>query len=774
MGDDLEDDEVYGLDRSPFANPFRQDSDPEPVRQEYRPQQPAEQKRQPEPAEESVTAAAPAIVTPQPQEEKEEGTKVVQQPIAKVEEPKQEETVVNMEPQHEETETQADTSALPQPQAPTQAQSTAGKVNPELVEAVVELINANMPPMMKQYIDTATQRSDVEKALAPHMPATAPCQEPEPDATPATGNKLADLQARFKTVDMQRRAAQNRANDLSVRITALSDENERLEIERKGLLNKVKVLKYKCGMADGDPVEMPANDETQAQLDKAKEELEQLKAELSKANDTIKQQAEEIENSNKSAEEKDETIQSLKAEIEEANENLKICDEIEKRIAEFEEFKKRNKAEKNALKEHIAQLEKREDTVSDELKAQLQLTLEQNAKFIQEIEQLNQKARETNDKHNRRDIELANRINDLKSQVQSAARLAEGYKDSLDEQIKAADEARAKLSKSDERCESLKSQLAQARDENKAVRKEARDAKEQNTLLQNQLAQLQENIGSNDNTIKAANEVIEKLNEELKAARTLNDDLHEQLNKNDKVQSNLDSALAQLKETKRLADNLNNQVKGLKQELTSTRGELKAATASLETEKRDKAALQLQLDDALKAKESAKPDTDVKKNKKKTVQVVFDDVEEPAEILAEEPVVEPIEDISRDDVPVAEEPVLEVKPTEPAPEPAPAIEEAENQEEVQEEAATVAQEEEEPSAQEKTTQDDTTPLATTPVAHTEPEDDKGLGITLDDIDDVDWLIPVEPDPIPEPEPEPEPEPAPEPKPKADPRQLSLW
>ena len=46
------------------------------------------------------------------------------------------------------------------------------------------------------------------------------------------------------------------------------------------------------------------------------------------------------------------------------------------------------------------------------------------------------------------------------------------------------------------------------------------------------------------------------------------------------------------------------------------------------------------------------------------------------------------------------------------------------------------------------------------------------GPTIEDLDDIDWLMPAEPDPEPEPDPDPEPEEAP--KHYNDPRQLSLF
>ncbi len=481
---------------------------------------------------------------------------------------------------------------------------------------------------MKQYIDTEGQRRDVEKALAPHVAHIAQ------QSAPVTSD--AGLKALLKTSDMQRRAAQNRANDLSVRLTEVESENEKLEVERKSLLNKIKVLEMSAGNAD---------------------EAQQLQAKLDEATKQVAELNGQLERSSAALAERDTTIESLHEQLNEANEGLKIAEQLAARIDEMEQFKQRKNEENRDLRDRVAQLE-RENTETDRLKAELQLATEETIRLKKEVETLNRTNRTDRDKHNRRDVELANRLNDLKAQVASAASLAESYKDNLDIQLKTVDDLRAQLEKATAAQAEAQQQLASAKDELKQVRKVSKSLEPAVEQLKKQLADAEKNAAD-------AKAQAQEATDELQAAHILNEDLMQQI-------------------------------------------------------------------EELRAEKAPQP-------------VV---AEEPMAI--EEPAVEE---------PVVEEPVEETAPAAvetPEPEPSPV------EETPVEEPAPVVEEEPEPEPA---------------VEADEPKEEyggKSLGITLDDIDDVDWLIPVEPDPVPEPEPEPEPEPVPEPKPKTDPRQLSLW
>ena len=352
-GEDLDEVVDYDLSKSPFSNPFRRNDSTRHDLYDTTDEQHDE----------------PAVPVPVPQPKRVE---VKQQRIP------------------------ADTPAqdLPEPKA---EPASPAPDHSALIDAVIVLINDSLPPMMKQYINADTQRNDVVKALQPHL-------------AKATETTDQDLKLRLKQSDMLRRAAQNRANDLSQRITELEGENEKLELERKSLESHMKVMQVSLLNAT------PAQDGNQPGAEDLRKEIEQ----------------------------RDNAIATLQEQLNEANENLKIAEHIEKRIQEMEQHKQQRDNETRKLRERIAQLENETKNI-DSLKAQCQLALEENTRLKKEIDDMMRKTLETNNKHNRRDIELANRINDLKAQLASAAKLSEGYKDSLDEHINAVEQLRNEL-----------------------------------------------------------------------------------------------------------------------------------------------------------------------------------------------------------------------------------------------------------------------------------------------------------------------------------------
>lgn len=593
-GEDLDDEIDYDLSRSPFANPFKRDQQP---RNDLYLQQPDETE-----FVEQTVVDRPSAPVAQPEQQP--------QPLPDVETPAQQ---PRQQPQPAENP-QPEAPAVQVAQVDTAAPVAQQPADNPIIDVVVQLINASLPPMMKQYIDTEGQRRDVAQALAPHLAGT---QSQQGDA---------QLKILLKQSDMQRRAAQNRANDLSLRITELENENDRLEIERKSLLNKIKVLQ----VSTGNNNEMAkADSESAARIEQLQQQVAQLSTEANSAQQTIDQLNAQLERSSAALADKETAIVALHQQLNDANEELKLAEQLEQRVEEMEQFRTSKTEEMRNLRQRIAQLEKENQEV-DHIKAASQLASEENIKIKKELETLNRSIRETRDKHNRRDVELANRINDLKAQVAAAATLAESYKDNLDEQIKTNDKLRAD------------------------IEKHVADGKKRD---KDNLKNMKQLTAERDN-----------LRQELDAARVVSDNITQQLQE----------AKQQLEDAKKQQHDSIEEVSSMTQEQPS------AYVPAPVHENEDASSSQ-----------------------------------EPVEVAVQEPV----------DTPQPSDVVVSTDSSQ----------------------APAAQESDEPAAA-----------------------DKGLGITLDDIDDVDWLIPVEPDPIPEPAPEPEPEPAPEPKPKTDPRQLSLW
>ncbi|MBR1726012.1 MAG: hypothetical protein IJ724_05100, partial [Muribaculaceae bacterium] len=276
--------------------------------------------------------------------------------------------------------------------------------------------------------------------------------------------ELGDIKQRLQHSETQRRAAQDRANALTEKVEQLQVLVSTLENDKKGLLNKIRVMEVKAGGDGGtettDAIERMMEQHHEELADKDRQikqigiELEQAVAKLEQAGDDrkqiddLKQQLQDAkvelevtgEQLTKEAREHEQLkaqlmqqLESKQAELDEANANLEIAEQVQKKLEEVEQFKEKKNAEIAQLKAEIERLTPQQGT-----QEKLERAEQENANLHKTIEQLNAQAKDTADKHKRRDIDVANHIDALKAQLASAATVLESHRverEQLEQQI---------------------------------------------------------------------------------------------------------------------------------------------------------------------------------------------------------------------------------------------------------------------------------------------------------------------------------------------------
>lgn len=695
---DEHDDELDGIDgraaRSPYVNPFRNDTSPA-------------ERHDAEPAVERVEPARKQVQpSPSASAEVEEG--------------------IVPRSKHE---------------AVKKAQQAAQE---KVQQAVSEAASAGSAKVPSALID------DIASVLSAHlgnMPATAIAND-------------SPLRERLKDSENQRRALQTRYNTLAERIASLEGDIEHLEVEKKALQNKLKVAQVQSGAVGDSSVEAQVENiateykekmevtnallnEIRSEAARKTQEVEELRQKLDEAQTAstvgakelaeLKEQVAALEKQTAEQEakiaadakahadaiaEKDAMIASMKdeASASASAKEKEMMAEMEDMLKDVEDFKQKKIDEMEALKQSVAEANK----AADEAKEQLLLAQNEKTKLTKQVADLNRRMADTVERHNRRDVNVANQIDHLKAKLKESER-------NLAERIEAlgkSDDVVAALTK--ER-DSLALESQNTAKDYELLRKEYEGAKlvheeirEESELAKKQIEELNQNKASLATSVEEKDAEIANLLQKLK-----------------------DSEAAQV-EAEKMAQ-LEKDMSALEKGMTALKAEnaqLHQANSVLEQTIDTLSSQQQSLNDLaneliLQAEEQ--PDEEQ----------LIEDLEHP---VAEEPSVEM--EKAEDSAPVsADEVVAEVEEAEKTPVEELPLADDEVPMEVETEAVPEPAEAENASAEAATSD---------------------FGEEIDDfLDDIDWLVPSPPSNKKPQPPEPEPEPVPERK-KPDSRQMSLF
>lgn len=695
---DEHDDELDGIDgraaRSPYVNPFRNDTSPA-------------ERHDAEPAVERVEPARKQVQpSPSASAEVEEG--------------------IVPRSKHE---------------AVKKAQQAAQE---KVQQAVSEAASAGSAKVPSALID------DIASVLSAHLGNMS--------ATAATNDS--PLRERLKDSENQRRALQTRYNTLTERIASLEGDIEHLEVEKKALQNKLKVAQVQSGAVGDSSVEAQVENiateykekmevtnallnEIRSEAARKTQEVEELRQKLDEAQtastvdakelaelkeqvaalekQTAEQEAKIVADAKAHADaiaEKDALIASMKdeASASASAKEKEMMAEMEDMLKDVEDFKQKKIDEMEALKQSVAEANK----VADEAKEQLLLAQNEKTKLTKQVADLNRRMADTVERHNRRDVNVANQIDHLKAKLKESER-------NLAERIEALGKSEDVVAALTKERDSLALESQNTAKDYELLRKEYEGAKlvheeirEESELAKKQIEELNQNKASLATSVEEKDAEIASLLQKLK-----------------------DSEAAQV-EAEKMAQ-LEKDMSALEKEMTALKAEnaqLHQANSVLEQTIDTLSSQQQSLNDLaneliLQAEEQ--PDEEQ----------LIEDLEPP---VAEEPSVEM--EKAEDSAPVsADEVVAEVEKAEKTP-----VEELPL---ADDEAPMKAETEAAPEPAE----------AENAPAETATSD---FGEEIDDfLDDIDWLVPSPPSNKKPQPPEPEPEPVPERK-KTDSRQMSLF
>ena len=695
---DEHDDELDGIDgraaRSPYVNPFRNDTSPA-------------ERHDAEPAVERVE---PARKQAQPS------------PSAS---PEVEEGIVPRS-KHE---------------AVKKAQQAAHE---KVQQAVSEAASAGSAKVPSALID------DIASVLSAHlgnMPVTAIAND-------------SPLRERLKDSENQRRALQTRYNTLTERIASLEGDIEHLEVEKKALQNKLKVAQVQSGAVGDSSVEAQVENiateykekmevtnallnEIRSEAARKTQEVEELRQKLDEAQTAstvgakelaeLKEQVAALEKQTAEQEakiaadakahadviaEKDALIASMKdeASASASAKEKEMMAEMEDMLKDVEDFKQKKIDEMEALKQSVAEANK----AADEAKEQLLLAQNEKTKLTKQVADLNRRMADTVERHNRRDVNVANQIDHLKAKLKESER-------NLAERIEALGKSEDVVAALTKERDSLALESQNTAKDYELLRKEYEGAKlvheeirEESELAKKQIEELNQNKASLATSVEEKDAEIASLLQKLK-----------------------DSEAAQV-EAEKMAQ-LEKDMSALEKEMTALKAEnaqLHQANSVLE-----------QTIDTLSSQQQSLNDL--------ANELILQAEEQPDE----EQLIEDLEP------PVAEEPSVE-------------MEKAEDSAPVSaDEVVAEVEEAEETPVEELPLADDEAPMEAETEAVPEPAEAENasaeaatsdFGEEIDDfLDDIDWLVPSPPSNKKPQPPEPEPEPVPERK-KPDSRQMSLF
>lgn len=611
-------------------------------------------------------------------------------------------------------------------------------------QAVSEAASAGSAKVPSALID------DIASVLSAHlgnMPVTA-------------GANDSPLRERLKDSENQRRALQTRYNTLTERIASLEGDIEHLEVEKKALQNKLKVAQVQSGAVADSSVEAQVENiateykekmevtnallnEIRSEAARKTQEVEELRQKLDEAQTAstvgakelaeLKEQVAALEKQTAEQEakiaadakahadaiaEKDALIASMKdeASASASAKEKEMMAEMEDMLKDVEDFKQKKIDEMEALKQSVAEANK----AADEAKEQLLLAQNEKTKLTKQVADLNRRMADTVERHNRRDVNVANQIDHLKEKLKESER-------NLAERIEALGKSEDVVAALTKERDSLALESQNTAKDYELLRKEYEGAKlvheeirEESELAKKQIEELNQNKASLATSVEEKDAEIASLLQKLK-----------------------DSEAAQV-EAEKMAQ-LEKDMSALEKDMTALKAEnaqLHQANSVLE-----------QTIDTLSSQQQSLNDL--------ANELILQAEEQPDE----EQLIEDLEP------PVAEEPSVE-------------MEKAEDSAPVSaDEVVAKVEEAEKTPVEELPLADDEAPMEAETEAAPEPAEaenapaeaatsDYGEGID-DFLDDIDWLVPSPPSNKKPQPPEPEPEPVPERK-KTDSRQMSLF
>lgn len=456
----------------------------------------------------------------------------------------------------------------------------------EIFSGILEIINSTIPPFVRECLDIDAERRAIASLLGPQLQtaladmrikaevsaktkweqekkalaekaaqAENKCKEAEAKAEEAKNKMLA--------VDLQRKAALERSQDLEKRIATLEAEHEQFELENKSLINKVKVsqvyandavhykeeletlqknvIEWKTKAAENTSLKEEL-EKTNTELATAKEIIASLQSssgsvnaeelkkreteltdkysgEIAKLQEEIATKDSDLDSLSKKLESTEQELSSTKKELDDAMATLDVAQEVQEQIDKLSEQIGSRDKKIASLKEAVARLtaEKQTEQAESEkrynaiVNTNLELKLQYDI-IKKEAEELKEFKANINKEKDAVAAEASQKISQYIAETNELKRQIETLKNNLSESRKQenviADEQK-------QRIEDLKVQLETA-----ASLIEQRDITIKN--LNDNLNTAQGEISFSKMTITENKLLIKKLNDEIEAEKAQN------------------------------------------------------------------------------------------------------------------------------------------------------------------------------------------------------------------------------------------------------------
>ena len=364
------------------------------------------------------------------------------------------------------------------------------------------------------------------------------------------------LRERLKDSENQRRALQTRYNTLTERVASLEGDIEHLEVEKKALQNKLKVAQVQSGAVGDLSVEAQVEsiateykekmevtnallNEIRSEAARKTQEVEELRQKLDEAQTAstvgakelaeLKEQVAALEKQTAEQEakiaadakahadaiaEKDALIASMKdeASASASAKEKEMMAEMEDMLKDVEDFKQKKIDEMEALKQSVAEANK----AADEAKEQLLLAQNEKTKLTKQVADLNRRMADTVERHNRRDVNVANQIDHLKAKLKESER-------NLAERIEALGKSEDVVAALTKERDSLALESQNTAKDYELLRKEYEGAKlvheeirEESELAKKQIEELNQNKASLATSVEEKDAEIASLLQKLK------------------------------------------------------------------------------------------------------------------------------------------------------------------------------------------------------------------------------------------------------------------
>ncbi len=396
---------------------------------------------------------------------------------------------------------------------------------------------------------------DIATVLSAHMGSLS-----------AESSADAPVRDRLKQSENERRALQARYHTLSERVSALEGDIEHLEVEKKALQNKLKVAQVQHGTnADEDvqaQVESIAKEykekmeltnallnDIRSEAARKAQEVDDLKEKLKEAQNAASgdnscavaeltdklaqleaQLAEQESLQAKDAKAHADALAEKTAEIDALNEKMTakeqdMMDEMEGMLKEVEDFKQKKTNELAALKRSLDEA----NHVADEAKEKLLTAQNEKTKLGKQVADLNRRIADTAERHNQRDVNVANQIDQLKSRLKQAEKLIEERVDALDkasDTIAALEKERDAQAAENKTLHEEYSLLRKEFDGAKLVHEQVREENEDDKRQLRQQTRQLEDLGR---SVEAKEAEIARLHQMLENAELSNEDAENEL-----------------------------------------------------------------------------------------------------------------------------------------------------------------------------------------------------------------------------------------------------